>query len=861
MTSYAASYAPAGTAARSAWLDGGARTLLLAVLVAAPLPLGCAADGPRAWLTAALGAVALVVFGAALLRGRRPALPTGTLPLAAFAVVPLLQLLPVAVAAPPGLLGDHTPDHLSLVPVRTLARCGELLALFVTFAAAASAVDGPRAARTVLGTLLGLAAVLVVHGVLAWRGVVPLLDPEQAREVMVGTFVNRNHLANLLAIAAIGGAGLFASLRHRRAPAGALALVATGIVTAVLGIVATESRGGLLALGVGCLAFPLLALQHRGTVRALAAVGVVGVLALGCWLLPNGYVHRFASVGHELQSAGTRTDIWRGALGLWRAFPWLGTGLGTYGDVSPATQTDAVPGRVEHAHADPLELLVETGAVGALLLAGAVGWFGVRTVRRCRSHTDRERALLAASGLAALAATLAHSCVEFHLQIPANAAWAAALAGLVVGVLRSRREAPAPARHGVLLAAVALAAAGLGMHRVATHTAADGLAAIARGQALLASDPAAAGAEARAALAQNPFSPRAHRLAGAAALGADPAAAEREFAASLRWVNPAERPRHTLEVAVSCLAAGDLEQCRRWLAATLPGRDQDALREGLAALLDALPSADVLLPLLPAEPAAVRAAFAEVLAHRGDFAGRELVLADLRGGAPVLLTVADGVQLVAAAAPTTATGANGTELAVALDFVRAPHSAPAQLVLHVEAPGAALYRSFATDTDAYRYLARLDPTFPPGEYLLSLDVRRDLPLFPFARAIVAGSDLDAAARVVPATELYWSTGEPGRRQRLANGLPLRAGDVAFRRLVWPAGDHDLVVRTQSPTRLSVRCGDLALAPANAESATVHRFPLPSASPGAAPAGLVSIAAALRDDPVLRDLTIVPRSSR
>lgn len=857
MTTLTASLVRSPATTMAPWLDTVLRAAFLGVLLVAPVPLGCAGGDLRAWLVVALGGTSLLVTVAAMLRHQRLSLPPASLPLLLVACVLLLQTLPIATVAGSGPLADIEGTHLSLVPVRTWTRFGELLGCFTCFCSASILLTKTQHARGFVAALLALAVGLVIYGLFAWQGVAPLVDADQTRTVMVATFVNRNHLANLLGMAALAGLGLFGALRCRRTSGGLLLLVAGGITVACLGIVATQSRGGLLALGAGCIAYVVLAVRTHRRLRTFAALGLCLGLGLVFWLLPVGFANRFVTVGTELQSSGTRTDIWRGAFALWQTSPWLGTGLGTFGDLSPATQSAAVPGRVEHAHNDPLELLAETGVVGVFVLVAALLAFAVPVVRRCLAHTDRERALLAAGGLAALTACGVHSLVEFHLQIPANAAWTAALAGLVVGVLRSRRPSAAPLWHTVVLVGLAALAVVSGLHRACTRSVADGLQAIERGRAVLASDPASAAAAAATALRQNQFSPRAHRLAGEAALGTDSAAAQAAFARSLRWTNPAECPQAQLEIALVCLVAGDARQSAHWLGDLLPRRTDAQQQAALATMYDTVPAAEVLLGLLPKEPLAVRHNFAEVLLHRGDFVGREQVLAGLRREPiPALLTVSDTVRLTGAEAPLSVT-ASGTTAAVALTFVREPGSTPAPLVLRCEGPGAAIYRSFSTDSERFAYTAQFDTTFPPGEYTLSLDFRADAPHFPFGNMTIAEADLDLRrGDTVPATSLYWTTGEPGRRIHPEHCVPLRSGDVAWRNLLLPEGPCDLVLRTQAPTQLAVRFGERELAPPHLETATIHRFELPLAT-----TGRLEVRATQPDAPVLRELFVVTRSAR
>lgn len=857
MTAVSASFDRAPAAA-TPWFDRTLRWLFVAALLAAPVPLGCAGAEARSWLAVALGGLSTLVAAAGLLRGRCLPLPPAALPLAGFGAVVLLQMLPASPTTVPGVLGDMAPTHGSLVPVRTWTRFGELLALFACYTTAAWLLGSARHARAFAGALVAAGASLAVYGLLAWQGAAPLADDgQQTRTVMVATFVNRNHLANVLAMASLVGMGLFAALRRRRAGHGLLVLVASGAAAAAFGIVGTQSRGGIAALGAGALVFTLLAVRSHRAARSIAAIGVALLLAVGFFLLPAGFASRFGAVGSELQASGSRPDIWAAGLLLWKVFPWFGTGLGTYGDLSPATQPAAVPGRVEHAHCDPLELLVETGLVGSLLLAAAVFAFAVPMVRRCLAENDRERALLAAGGLAALAATALHACVEFPLQIPANAAWAAAIAGCVAAVLRSRRVAAAPRSHGFTALAVALLAAAVGLPRTANHHAADGLEAIGRGQALLATDPATAAACAQQALARNPFSPRAHKLAGQALLGSDPEAARAAFARSLRWTNPADRPAHELEIARACFAGGSATEAQHWLASLLPAREGPALAAALGALYDTLPVAEALLPLLPAEPERVRTTFAEVLLRRGDFAGRELVLARLRGDAnPALLTIDAAVRLTSATAEVTA-GDDGTNAAIALSFARADAVAKPPLVLLCEGAGAAIYRSFTADAGTYAYTARFDTAFPPGLYTLSLDFRADAPHFPFATVELPEADLDLRAGTpVEATRLYWTTAEPGRRIHPPHGLPLRPGDVVWRRVLLPQGPCDVLLRTQLPTRLRARFAGAELAPALREPTTIHRFVLPDE-----PAGQIEVEAASADSPLLLEISAAARRPR
>lgn len=830
---------------------------LLALLLLAPLPLGCASADMRALLMLAIAAVVLPL---ALLGCRRdePAnsLPAGWPFVLPLLVLPLLQLLPLGATSMPAWfpVADHATP--SLVPVRTWTRTVEWWALALLAWACFRAFAGLSSSRRTCGILLGIAATATLHAWLMAEGMLPLLDAQQTRTVWVGSFVNRNHFAHLLAVAALLGLGLFGAERQRRQQPALLLLLGVGIALAVTGILGSQSRGGLLALAGGTIAFTLLGPSWQPRQRWLAALAIAGLGMLLALLLPAGVAERFARVGSELHSEGSRPDLWRGAVLLWRDNPWLGTGLGTYGDVSPATQSPAVPGRVEHAHSDPLELLVETGLVGMAAALLALAGLALPWLRRCLQLQDRQRRMLAAGCLAALLATAGHCLVEFPLQIPANAAWVAAIAGLTASLLRRRTDPAAPRAIRFALPAFAALVLVAAAHRSLQHEHADGLADLARGQQLLASDPAAAQWAADVALRRNPLSPQAHRLRGSALLGTDADAAARSFAACLQWTNPAERPARQLDLAIECLGAGQLDLAGQLLRDLLPRLPTTARRQAIDQLYQAAPACEVLLPLFAGADSLLQD-LAEVLLQRRDFAGRELVYAQLRPGQPARLTVADDL-LLQTATITTALDGDTTIADFVLEFAACPADAEAParpMALRIEGPGAAIFRPFDAAPGPVRYRAQLDASCPPGDYRISLDFRADAPHAALGTIPLAATELPLRPGVViPATSLHWATAIADRRQRPADGLPLRDGDQAFRRLQVPAVDTDLVLRTLQPTRLRVYLDGRELSPAQPRPGTVHRYPLPA---GNQP--LLQVQAAGPDQPILRDLRCTERN--
>jgi hypothetical protein len=261
----------------------------------------------------------------------------------------------------------------------------------------------------------------------------------------IGSFANRNHFANYLAMALIGYLWLaYESLRshgpdrstssftarHR------LALWAAGALVLVVGVLMPRSRGAVLfGLTAAALGLAVAALRLGGRSRGLRfAVPLVAVLVLGAALLIGVDVVTSRISAEQLaSSAGFRGMLARtsldGALAFW---PW-GSGWGTYDMVYPRFQPPKAFGFANHAHMDYVEMLLE-GGVFFLVFAAAFLWlagkraFELGTMMLRKGKLDRAAMASTLCGIGLLGFLL-HCLVDFNMRIPANAILAALLAG------------------------------------------------------------------------------------------------------------------------------------------------------------------------------------------------------------------------------------------------------------------------------------------------------------------------------------------------------------------------------------------------------------------------------------------------
>jgi O-antigen ligase len=453
------------------------------VLVAAPLPFGAVVPAGRL----ALEIGCLLLAGVWLVRGllRSNPIPSRSFRIAvvgllALAVVQALPLGPAVVSAlsprsvgiressvpdaaaldsERALLGaDPTsldaPAALSLDPRSTASalRTGAALAALLLVATTVSALRGPK----LLALFLLLSASLqALYGILVlasghdriWN--VPKIH---YLDSATGTFVNRNHFAAFLACALAFGFALVLSsfrdparserLRDRLldlfgAQGSRRLLLGLLLLLVLAGLFLSFSRAGI-GLGLLALLLTAAAAGRRGLRRRLVVTLVLLALA-GVPLVQVGaerLAARYARIAADFTDSGGRAVVWRDSLAMAGAFPVFGTGFGTFQEAYPLFRSPSVRLRYDHAHNDALQAVAEGGALAGLLLGLLLVPLGAKVV----SALTGRYGLLETGAAAGLLALLLHSLVDFNLHIPATAATAAILAGVLEGASWNARS-------------------------------------------------------------------------------------------------------------------------------------------------------------------------------------------------------------------------------------------------------------------------------------------------------------------------------------------------------------------------------------------------------------------------------------
>ncbi len=232
-------------------------------------------------------------------------------------------------------------------------------------------------------------------------------------------------------------------------------------------LVLSYSRGAYLSVLPGLVLLCLVRLRRPGTRQAFKYLAIlvfcvllsVKVLTRAPMLqiLPSTVSQRSGTTS-ELGESSTqgRLAFWQGAVGIFRANPWTGAGLGNFARLYPQYQSD-----VRYFAYDPHNLYLgfaaEAGILGILALGGLVLAIGLRGAAIVRSAWNEAGTSVPALDtywrvgvFAGVMAGLLHNAVDLDFDTPAVAVLLIGLIALVfarsVPPVIKKRAKPVPTR-------------------------------------------------------------------------------------------------------------------------------------------------------------------------------------------------------------------------------------------------------------------------------------------------------------------------------------------------------------------------------------------------------------------------------
>lgn len=408
---------------------------ILFTFAVALLPVGFGGNRPlplAAFQCALLLAVALAIYAPAIQWPRRIQCALALLGITlVWAAVQALPIAPAPLAHPlwapaADALGIHHSGFIALDPHSVWPRLARLATYIAACIAAFVMLHDTARAKKFLAAVYGAAVVISLYGLFSVNSPTVLgITPSAYSTDVTGTFISRNHFAVYAAVALIIGIGLgWQALRHHSNKAAAA--YAISLLPLAVAMLNSHSRAGLVAAALGLLVFVIAYLIYLRRHRLALLAPLVAALLLGvgsATLAPANTRWDTLFLDH---SSSDRLAMYEKTTTAISQRPLLGHGLGNIAHTDGLMRQSNQP-TMNRAHSDPLESLHDLGIPVALLLWGAIGLLMSGLAHGVR--TRHQQGTYPAIALGAATTILAHSMVDFSLQIPAIAVLLAALLG------------------------------------------------------------------------------------------------------------------------------------------------------------------------------------------------------------------------------------------------------------------------------------------------------------------------------------------------------------------------------------------------------------------------------------------------
>ncbi len=264
---------------------------------------------------------------------------------------------------------------------------------------------------------------VVVIGVMIWTLIqFFFLNDQGFRARMKHPFLDPNNLAAFLNMAFLPLLAL--SFRHQ--PRATRFIYAGLTLMFFIALLVTYSRMALLGAGISFLVMMPVVIRQtkRPSVTALALIGTAAAIILLANYFTEGslfsYMHEILSFEKSV-SMTERMALWMASLRIFGDHFWLGTGLASFFYFYPQYRQPDDASDGYFAHMDPLQLGLETGIIGYVLIYAFLIAVLCRTIRVIRQpHLTGADRLMVLAPFCGLLTLCIHMHMTFCLYLPAN---------------------------------------------------------------------------------------------------------------------------------------------------------------------------------------------------------------------------------------------------------------------------------------------------------------------------------------------------------------------------------------------------------------------------------------------------------
>jgi|GEM_PF-1369077 len=233
---------------------------------------------------------------------------------------------------------------------------------------------------------------------------------------VTGTYMNRNHYAGFMEMVLGIHLGCLVRALYKKRKRQALLLTLL-LIPSFAGLAKSGSRAGLVffVLALLLLSFTLIRRAEKKLFLTLFLAIFSGVAGI---LMGWGTVSlRFQAAADQMLSLEGRVAAWKNMIPMLNDYALTGTGLGNFRWVFPWYQAGTLDYGWFHAHQDYLELAIEIGLPGFVVLVSGTAYL----ISKCLSQTgskDFSTFALAWGAIVGLVSLCLHGLTDFNFAIP-----------------------------------------------------------------------------------------------------------------------------------------------------------------------------------------------------------------------------------------------------------------------------------------------------------------------------------------------------------------------------------------------------------------------------------------------------------
>jgi len=219
-------------------------------------------------------------------------------------------------------------------------------------------------------------------------------------------------------------------------------LLMFNIIIMITALIFTKSRGGILSFFLSFILLVIL-IFFKGSLKShLWTLSIVIILTLifGFWIGFTPVFDRYLDVSFKKEVEEGRLSIWKSTYYIFKDYPILGTGFGSFPDVYPSYSLRSNQAEINHAHNDWLELLSDTGILGLAIIVSGVFYLTVFSFGEVLKVESDGQIWIFFGGYTAIISIIIHSFVDFNLKTSANAFLVAVVIGILVSFPKLHHE-------------------------------------------------------------------------------------------------------------------------------------------------------------------------------------------------------------------------------------------------------------------------------------------------------------------------------------------------------------------------------------------------------------------------------------